>query len=196
MRSLSTTFPGDRDTSVGSRPVDPDPASIAWAAAIARGCRRLDAPTGGPGLGHRIRRVRFPRPDAPALVPHAPHALPVARAHVRHDCRRPIPRPHRAQHDDQCPGSREPVVVLRPWPHQRQRQPAPWSCRSLRSSGAMVQSPATTRRSSPWAPSSWAWLIGRHRIQRHGTPSPRQSCSPWAPATGKTSAHSGYPSSS
>ena len=35
MRSLSTTLPGDRDTHVGSRPVDPDRASIAWAAAIA-----------------------------------------------------------------------------------------------------------------------------------------------------------------
>src|SRR3954462_11938446 len=35
MRSLSTTHPGDRDTHVGARPVDPDRASIARAAAIA-----------------------------------------------------------------------------------------------------------------------------------------------------------------
>jgi hypothetical protein len=35
MRSLATTLPGDRDTHVGSRPVDPDPASVAWAAVIA-----------------------------------------------------------------------------------------------------------------------------------------------------------------
>src|SRR4051812_27357820 len=35
MRSLATTLPGDRDTHVGSRPVDPDPASVAWAALIA-----------------------------------------------------------------------------------------------------------------------------------------------------------------
>ena len=192
MSSLSTRHPGDRDTRVGSEPVDPDLAEMAWAAVIALAAvvlTRLPVARGWAiesdefGFLHQIRLHWFPMHHTLYL------ALGRVFGMIAGD-------PYRGLIDLNMTTSALALVSL--W----------WFLRALTApstaaAGALALAVAPVF----WGYGAiagnytaiiavgaflWEWLTGHAMSQRTGIHSPRHLSSRWARATGKTWARSGF----